>query len=308
MLKVEIKKNAIQIGEQFILSLQRTLRIPNDGKTYPLPPGLGEFPVYKSSDFKHSLPNDWLFENSFIIPMYQREALWLAFKGTESKPNAVKVDIGRVNAVSGEIDSDFLNSSPQNYMVCPRQLWLDGINSGKGSIRQFVAMPLGLGYTVEACVSGKEEYGGILVKVFEAKQGVFPDYSHESMILKPTRSASMAGFTMGLAAGGQIKQKIFPDPHGFEVWDLNNFGEITIHIVNSEVFHQISGCKCPSTPVDAHSYIESGLPWFDLYEEGMSDVAPPEVLTKVKSLEACDLSVANDIQDTQLIKLRKKDD
>ena len=27
------------------VTFQRTLRIPDDGKTYPLPPGLGAFPV-----------------------------------------------------------------------------------------------------------------------------------------------------------------------------------------------------------------------------------------------------------------------
>ena len=37
----------------------------------------------------------------------------------------------------------------QNYCVLPKQPWLDGINYGDGYIRQFVAMPLGKGYTVE---------------------------------------------------------------------------------------------------------------------------------------------------------------
>ena len=37
----------------------------------------------------------------------------------------------------------------QNYVAIPKQKWLDGINCGDGTIRQFVAMPLGQGYTVE---------------------------------------------------------------------------------------------------------------------------------------------------------------
>ena len=37
----------------------------------------------------------------------------------------------------------------QNYCALPKQLWLDGINCGDGYVRQFVAMPLGKGYTVE---------------------------------------------------------------------------------------------------------------------------------------------------------------
>lgn len=290
-----------------MLSLQRTLRIPNDGKIYPLPPGLGEFPIYKVSDYRHSVPHVWDQDNSVFIPMYQREALWLAFTAADWKPNAVMIDIGRVNAVSGESESDSLHSSPQNYVVCPGQPWLDGINSGQGSIRQFVAMPLGLGLTVEASITGKEEYGAIQIKVLEAKEGVFPDHPPKQRQSGPVRSASMAGTAMGLAAGGQMKQKIYPDPYGVDVWDPENFAEVTIHIVNSELFHEISGQKCPPTPVDAAAYTKSGFPWFDLYDENSADLSPPENLTKVKSLNDSDSFTEINIMESQIKKLGKED-
>jgi hypothetical protein len=60
-----------------------------------------------------------------------------------------------------------------DYLVCPDQPWLDGFNTGDGSIRQFVAMPLGLGYTVEGQVTGKEENGGVQLRAFPARQGLF---------------------------------------------------------------------------------------------------------------------------------------
>ncbi len=67
MLEVKVEHNAIQIGDRFSVSFQRTLRIPDDGKTYPLPPGLGEFPIckvddYADSDYNRSLEN--LFKHS----------------------------------------------------------------------------------------------------------------------------------------------------------------------------------------------------------------------------------------------------
>jgi hypothetical protein len=52
-----------------------------------------------------------------------------------------------------------LSGEKQDYMVCPSQEWLDGIKTGSGLIRQFVAMPLGFSYTVEGQISGKEEFG-----------------------------------------------------------------------------------------------------------------------------------------------------
>ena len=42
------------------IDLQRTLRIPDDGKHYPLPPGLGSFPLRHLDDFAARLPQDSL--------------------------------------------------------------------------------------------------------------------------------------------------------------------------------------------------------------------------------------------------------
>lgn len=53
----------------------------------------------------------------------------------------------------------------QDYLVVPNQLWLDGIANGNGTVRQFVATPLGSGYSVEAQIRGHEHYGGIQVEV-----------------------------------------------------------------------------------------------------------------------------------------------
>ena len=87
----------------------------------------------------------------------------------------MQIGIGGINAVSGGAWEEGLSADPQNYLVCPDQLWLDGINAGKELIRQFVAMPLGSGTTVEAQLTGREEVGGIQIRVFEPKPGRFPD-------------------------------------------------------------------------------------------------------------------------------------
>ena len=81
--------------------------------------------------------------------MYQREALWIQFQSRSWRPNAVKVGAGRINAVTGKPLTRGLRPGEQDYMVCPPQPWLDGFHTGDGTIRQFVAAPLGLGVTVE---------------------------------------------------------------------------------------------------------------------------------------------------------------
>jgi hypothetical protein len=78
----------------------------------------------------------------------------------------VKVAAGKINAVTGELWQTELQADPQNYMVLPEQPWLDGFAVRKGVIRQFVAMPLGAGYSAEEQITGKADTGGIQLQVF----------------------------------------------------------------------------------------------------------------------------------------------
>src|ERR1700726_1777795 len=155
MLAVRLENDRICVGGHFSMSFQRTLRVPDDGRDYPLPPGLGAFPVMHADLFGDRLPPNWRGRGEFFIPMYQREALWVGFDAPEWQPHAVKLGGGLVNAISGEPWSQNLCEEPQDYVVCPPQLWLDGINAGEEFIRQFVAMPLGSGVTVEGQLTGQ---------------------------------------------------------------------------------------------------------------------------------------------------------
>ncbi len=292
MLKVRVEDDNLLFGESFGLNFQRTLRIPDDGKTYPLPPGLDTFPVCKVEDYKDRVPSEWVEHGGVFIPMYQREALWISFHPRYEKPNAVKVAVGKVNAVSGKPWDQKLCPGENDYMVCPPQPWLDGINAGSGFIRQFVAMPLGMGYTVEGQVTGEEKFGGLQIIVYEAKPGKFEARLSRRVGLVSDKRLmfcdSRPGFDMGLAAGGKMKQKIYPDPHGIDTWDETNYGRVYVHIVNSMMYREITGNEPPATPVTARSYTDAGLPWFDLYDEKMGDITAPDVLTNVKSVKDMD--------------------
>jgi hypothetical protein len=285
-LTVEVVADAVRLGPRLTVSFQRTLRIPDDGRTYPLPPGLGRFPVLRVGEFEERVPPEWRRLGGVFIPMYQREALWLAFDGAWWKPNAVQVGVGRVNAVSGTPWDEELTSSPQNYLVCPNQPWLDGINVGDGVIRQFVAMPLGTGSTVEGQVTGAEEYGGLQLRAYEPRPGRFPDRPppEPDKIESGRPLASVASGAMGLGAGGQMHQRIYPDPSGVETWDPDASRSLHVHIVNSEQYEHITGRPPPPTPVTAERYTAHGLPWFELYDEGRGTIPAAEPLKRVKSV------------------------
>ena len=146
------------------IEFQRTLRIPDDGKTYPLPAGFGAFPLRHVDDYKDTVPTAWIERGGVLMPMYQSEALWINF--STRYPFAVKVAAGKINAVTGELWQTDLQPDPQNYLVLPEQPWLDGFAVRKGVIRQFVAMPLGAGYSAEEQITGKADMGGIQLQVF----------------------------------------------------------------------------------------------------------------------------------------------
>ena len=80
MLDVNVRNDALVFGNLLALNFQRTLRIPDDGKSYPLPPGLGTFPMCKVEDYPERVPADWVEHGGVFIPMYQREALWISFQ------------------------------------------------------------------------------------------------------------------------------------------------------------------------------------------------------------------------------------
>jgi len=288
MSNVRIRDDRIYAGDHLSFTLQRTLRLPDDGRTYPLPPGFGPFPVKRVEDYADRVPPHWQERGGLFVPLYQREALWLQFEAPWWRPNAVKVGAGGINAVSGGPWQEGLKSEPQDYVVCPDQPWLDGINVGEGLIRQFVAVPLGRGETVEEQLTGAHEVGGMQLRVFEPKPGRFPDAPPPGGGVRFESAFEEIPSEMGVAAGGRMHQKIYPDQYGIDTWDQDRSTEVFIHLVNSRQYRAITGLAPPSSPVSPRLYTEMGLPWFDLYDEGRGDVAAPERLKSVKSLSELD--------------------
>lgn len=78
----------------------------------------------------------------------EREAMWISLHSALGKKYAIRPFIGGVNGISGETLVGDMNSmmrrmnsiSPkQDYLVTPEQLWLDGISTAPGIVKQFVA-------------------------------------------------------------------------------------------------------------------------------------------------------------------------
>lgn len=261
----------LHFGERLIVSFHRTLRLPEDGNTYPLPPGFGLFPVLQRAEPGSATP-------VFLVPIYRREALWIGFSAPGGRHSAVKIIAGGINAVSGLPDAGAGLGESQDYLLCPDQPWLDGCNIGDGVIRQFIAMPLGQGYGLGAATAGGEQ-GGLEVIVLAPLPGRVPDTPPPAAPAGPMRLARFVTEAprpqeMTLGAGGRMRQKIYPDRFGRDAWDLGSAAHARLRLVEARDWPALTGQEAPATPVDAAAYTRAGLPWFDIYDEGEGTIAP----------------------------------
>ena len=255
------------------IEFQRTLRIPDDRRHYPLPPGLGRFPLNHVDDYADTVPAAWNEHGGVFLPMHQSEALWLNFSGTY--PMAVKVAAGKINAVTGQGWTNELCARPQDYLVVPDQRWLDGFCVKKGSIRQFVAMPLGEGYTAEEQLTHAAEHGGLQIVVSPMQAEKYEEIRREKErrmeeetpigVSEKMGVYEGAAPTLGLAPGGLMFQEIYEDPYGFEAWDTSTRSRCFVHLLNSLQFLTVTGGEPPNMPPTAEEYTNAGLPWFEYY-------------------------------------------
>jgi len=57
-------------GRTLTISLRRTIRVPDNGTTYSLPPDLGAFPIYNVLDHAAKLPYHLVEKGGAFIPIY----------------------------------------------------------------------------------------------------------------------------------------------------------------------------------------------------------------------------------------------
>lgn len=226
------------------------------------------------------------------MPMWQSEALWISFDAPHGYPFAVKIAAGKINAVDGKAWSEALSfGQGQDFLAIPRQPWLDGFAKSAGAdvrgkrrtVSQFVAMPLGGGYTVEEQMTGKAEHGGLQIIVYPLRAKVweerkkkrgfdhgicFEEQSFGSPKLFASSSVRCAmSADMGLGKGGSMFQEIYEADEKPEDWDTSVSSKCFVAIANSLMWQAIAGEAPPTVPPTATDYARQRLPWFDYYSD-----------------------------------------
>jgi len=326
--RLKIRFPHIGDDDGVMIDFQRTLRLPDDGKDYHLPPGLGRFPLRHIEDCDLGASEHVKERGGAIMPMFQTDALWLNFDSfvspripvcprheeprelwsgyyrllntpgllPASLPVALKIGAGKINAVSGKKWTSGLSQDPQDYVVVPSQPWLDGFNVAQGVVRQFVAMPLGQGYTVEEQVDPESDVGGLQIEAFPMKKDLYEElvlrmaakrpvpmrYSVPEM---PVDKMSVGHeSSMGLGMGGSMRQKIYEDRHGLDVWDTENRLRCFVMLANANQWMSMTGEEPPLSPISAEEYSRAGLPWFDYYDGDRAAIKGAKRLGKIKTI------------------------
>ena len=298
---LEIRFPEVHENAGMRIDFQRTLRLPDNGESHHLPPGLGRFPLRHIEDFDLGDNNHLKKRGGVVMPMFQADALWLNFSsinmtGEADYPIAVKIGTGKICAISGDEWVTNLNKNPQDYVVVPDQPWIDGYNVGQDIVKQFVAAPLGYGFTVEEQLKSEADTGGIQIQAFPMKKEFydllnksleeetrFEDINYSMSFPSMCMEAS-ADFSMGLAAGGSMQQEIFEDPHNFEAWDLRETSRCFVTIANAEQWIDLTGEEPPISPMSASDYTKAGLPWFNFYGGDKASIKGAKKLGKIKSV------------------------
>ena len=283
---------------------------PTMAGVYPLPPGLGRFPILRVEDFVDCMPQLWRDVGGVFIPMYQREALWISFSAASWKPmqspcRSVVSTPSRENPTTpGCIRNRRIISCAQTspgWMASTPGL---AQSASLSRCRLEQVTPLNHSWERRRLAAFKSQ------SLSPSQEDFLISHRLSTRGPVPMSRLQATDLTMGLGAGGSIRQKIYRDPYGVETWEPQPQARICVHIVNSLQFERITGSKPPATPIDAKSYSESSLPWFDLYDETLDAVSPPSSLATAGTVAERDAELGTtcnddsfEVPDSKILKL-----
>lgn len=217
-------------------------------------------------------------------------------------PDMYPYNTWATNELGTPIPPEFLSQKTnigedQDYLSVPRQPWLDGFCVERGKVRQFVALPMGSGFTVEEQLTGEAIHGGLQILVYPLKPEFYVErvfassssgivggltdavsntaygtcangsmgyYSMSDTMSGAVGSlrAAAASPDMGMAPGGLMKQNIYEDSFGIEKFDQTAGAKCFVHLLNAEQYQRVTGKQPPHRAPTAEDYTEAGMPWF----------------------------------------------
>jgi hypothetical protein len=205
-------------------------------------------------------------------------------------PFAVKIAAGKINVLTGAAWKDDLDPHVQDWVVADGKRRIDGFCVGKGTVRQFAAMPLGFGCSAEEQLTGAGIFGGVQIAVYPMRREAFlrrfpalPEKNDQGMeVVSDFGETPMSPVSdrprriwpvlerrtgrdpgMGLCPGGLVRQHVYSDPFDREDWDMENKNRCFTHIADSRFWKTITGQVLRHGPISAKEGQRAWVPWFE---------------------------------------------
>lgn len=251
---VEIQSHAIVLNRRLFVSFQRTRRLAEQQAPHPPPSSLGALPVHRAAEHMGRVPNEWMVPVGVFLPIVPGEAFWVGFRGSGWKPNVIKVAIGGLDAISGATWREGLHDDPQDYVVCPPQLSLDGIHAWGEVVRQFVPVIS----ESETEGSWNTPSGAMRIVVYDPMEGCFGENPPAGARPEPDVLHSVG--EVSIQVGSIVAQRILSDPHGVRCWDQTESVSLFAHWVNPQEYRAITGQEPPAPAGESEGYKGYRLP------------------------------------------------
>lgn len=246
MLDIEVTRDEIHFGASLTVRFLRSRPTTESRKGDELAVDTESYPIYRLDELSGQTP---ALSDGVLIPLHTHEALQIGFSGRWWKPNAVIVGVGDHNIISGRPWDGGLSADPQNYLVCPEQERLDGLDLRECLERQASATEGS--YLAETPPDERRWCARLRLVVYEPRPGLFPDRRPRTRCpgcFEAGHGISLEGHHS--ASSGQQPRRIGPDPHGIAAWDLENHGFIDVYLVEQTRFRILTGIHPPSIPAD----------------------------------------------------------
>ncbi|KAJ3533245.1 hypothetical protein NMY22_g7417 [Coprinellus aureogranulatus] len=95
--------------------------------------------------------------------------------------------------------------------------------------------------------------------------------------------------SLGVAAGGRIKQNIYRDKDPVRVYNELLGRRVHVHIVTPEFWEDLTGVLPPITPITRGLYKSQGIPWFKLFDDYVDSISETsQALASVLSVSELD--------------------
>ncbi|HEX2222445.1 MAG TPA: hypothetical protein VHK06_07950 [Candidatus Limnocylindria bacterium] len=187
-----------------------------------------------------------------LVPVHEDEALWLGLEPVEAgAPVALRVEVTapeQLDAVTGQPPAGDMRRAPQNYLVCPPQRAMDGVQHGPHRARQFVR---------RARSEAFQEVTSLrLTTIPGQSRKPLPGAAAPRPLRAPldARSRSSDGASIG------VPQTIAPDPYQPAEWKLTDAASATVLLVDPGTWSDLTGRPAPPPRTDDDRYRGWRLP------------------------------------------------